>query len=101
MRISDWSSDVCSSDLLAGEAARPSGLTHQEGCGHGLPGQTRPRITIAGDNPRKRPLANWWGVRLALPPKASWGGRLAGSSEARRVGEEGASTCRSRWYPVP
>src|SRR3546814_184757 len=35
----------------------------------GPPCQTRPRITIAGDNPRKRPLANWWGVRLALPRK--------------------------------
>src|SRR3546814_4057950 len=69
MRISDWSSDVCSSDLLDGRGADPLAL-----------GQ---RIDDVGvlviDHARRRD-----GV---------------GRSEERRVGKECVSTCRSRWSP--
>src|SRR3546814_20562495 len=130
MRISDWSSDVCSSDL--------------------------DRLSFAVTGGETIPLATGWryaigGIR-AMPPRAPWDANagigvmhnrmiapigpfaLAGAawyqgksdvgipgyrdrlaalfagwraqfgadmrSEARRVGKEWVSTCRSRWSPV-
>src|SRR3546814_5720071 len=72
MRISDWSSDVCSSDL-DGEA-RVDEL-REEG------GVEEDRLGV-GD-----------GHQRALPEHA------ATRSEERRVGKECVSTCRSRWSP--
>src|SRR3546814_2851803 len=73
MRISDWSSDVCSSDL---EAKAQEG----EEC-RGRVVQSPPTGRAAAQSPagRHRPR----------------GGR----SEERRVGKECVSTCRSRWSP--
>src|SRR3546814_12560818 len=76
MRISDWSSDVCSSDLhLARHRLRPL------------------------DQPLSR-LRAWLHLLLRAPdprlPRP-----LAGRSEERRVGKECVSTCRSRWSPYP
>src|SRR3546814_9270627 len=72
MRISDWSSDVCSSDLVDHGAA--IGKLHHRG-GH-------------GDAP----------LLLHLHPVRSG---MAARSEERRVGKECVSTCRSRWSPYP
>src|SRR3546814_4819605 len=69
MRISDWSSDVCSSDLLVG-------YCH---------GSTRCK-------PRSGPDR-----RCCVGTKYATGVR--GRSEERRVGKECVSTCRSRWSP--
>src|SRR3546814_1159625 len=69
MRISDWSSDVCSSDLNL-DPARGARL-----------GEDMPRIS---------PLA-------LLPPGRLPAVLLR--SEERRVGKECVSTCRSRWSP--
>src|SRR3546814_12569043 len=71
MRISDWSSDVCSSDLCKpGLAPRRSrALTPS------LAGSTERR----GDAPRAPATYQ--------------------RSEERRVGKECVSTCRSRWSP--
>src|SRR3546814_10724914 len=81
MRISDWSSDVCSSDLKCicgclqwNEAVGSSGL--------GGGAVTRWSRTIA----------------LGLVRVTGAGGPEA-SSEERRVGKECVSTCRSRWSP--
>src|SRR3546814_6912086 len=76
MRISDWSSDVCSSDL------RPSTPARQP-----LGGA---QAIAANNECRAMP-----GIRLPA------GTRLSGSvrSEERRVGKECVSTCRSRWSP--
>src|SRR3546814_1214198 len=71
MCISDWSSDVCSSDL--GRICDDRG---RGGCRRGRPRRPRPR------NPAR------------LPPC-----RRLGRSEERRVGKECVSTCRSRWSP--
>src|SRR3546814_1419985 len=71
MRISDWSSDVCSSDLI------------RRLCG------TR-RILAASDGLH---AASW---KAATGGKAKW---EAARSEERRVGKECVSTCRSRWSP--
>src|SRR3546814_3120488 len=89
MRISDWSSDVCSSDLFTDFAVAFAWLEQ----------------------------AHIW-MRLFLDPKflysvkfrketreletqiASWLNRYDSErSEERRVGKECVSTCRSRWSP--
>src|SRR3546814_20421669 len=88
MRISDWSSDVCSSDLSAivGQQQQAFGVEiepphrHQPGCAA--------RQGIAQRGIYRRPTL---GIALC--------GAEAGSSEERRVGKECVSTCRSRWSP--
>src|SRR3546814_5343331 len=84
-RISDWSSDVCSSDLQAGD--------HPEG-----PENCRTLRAIRPSCPlpfRGEDMKAW---RAA--PSRSWrGGCGSGRSEERRVGKECVSTCRSRWSP--
>src|SRR3546814_17772952 len=82
MRISDWSSDVCSSDLDRREhRGRRSRREAREG-----PEGPRPR-----DPEEVRPDP--------APPGRARLGRSAERSEERRVGKECVSTCRSRWSP--
>src|SRR3546814_16738907 len=97
MRISDWSSDVCSSDL---------GMTGtRQLLGTGKPGRSRTDHgdALAGLAPRQ--------LRLNPPLFPPAIDDLAfdrldrhrrvvdveGRSEERRVGKECVSTCRSRW----
>src|SRR3546814_2518810 len=78
MRISDWSSDVCSSDLSAVQRA---------GC---LVGQLlRARLAQRGFR------SGHGSGRLVDDDEDASGAR----SEERRVGKECVSTCRSRWSP--
>src|SRR3546814_10731551 len=83
MRISDWSSDVCSSDLAAVvNSFRANGGTQYEG-----------PLQVA---------ANW--LREDVDPGDGMTERHEDSqnfirSEERRVGKECVSTCRSRWSP--
>src|SRR3546814_3083845 len=73
MRISDWSSDVCSSDL---------GLT----------------LPAHGEVARQTKAA--FADNVALDVRRAAGDRIAKArSEERRVGKECVSTCRSRWSP--
>src|SRR3546814_4338342 len=69
MRMSDWSSDVCSSDL---HRHHRKDHTEQDAERHGADGHDD-------------------GVDQA--------GHDGGRSEERRVGKECVSTCRSRWSP--
>src|SRR3546814_4371996 len=86
MRISDWSSDVCSSDLLiqlsrralAEAGSSPSDAYHQQE--RYLPHKC---LKPAMEN-------------LLLFSQCSVERRR---SEERRVGKECVSTCRSRWSP--
>src|SRR3546814_2336811 len=80
MRISDWSSDVCSSDLLQAENRAPAG---------DFPGG----LSI-GEVPRDD-LHLEAQIRAIIARYLSPGAR----SEERRVGKECVSTCRSRWSP--
>src|SRR3546814_5479374 len=76
MRISDWSSDVCSSDLLAsGCFGDHYGLHFRDGvcCFILAPNCTTSLLSTTSPRPRR--------------------------SEERRVGKECVSTCRSRWSP--
>src|SRR3546814_11741350 len=114
MRISDWSSDVCSSDL-AGRPASAAGGQPGEGRraraarrrrhgaeaagdraaggrqGQRCPGQAARQVVGAAE------VAAQPGGRSHRPPQDPGGGR----SEERRVGKECVSTCRSRWSPYP
>src|SRR3546814_2576571 len=81
MRISDWSSDVCSSDLAAAELRSGDGsAVHGGGARDGRPVRRTERGTLGIGGP-------WPGA--AAPFR----------SEERRVGKECVSTCRSRWSP--
>src|SRR3546814_18339760 len=86
MRISDWSSDVCSSDL---EIARVFVL-RIDGRERIERGALEERdLDIAREAMEAQEPA------LALDPVE---GRVP-RSEERRVGKECVSTCRSRWSP--
>src|SRR3546814_12445529 len=98
MRISDWSSDVCSSDLAAQPAGRLRVVGDARGEGVGGVDQQvdalAPQVVGQGLDP----------TEAADAQAAGQGGRLlgaagAGRSEERRVGTECVSTCRSRWTP--
>src|SRR3546814_3000301 len=111
MRISDGSSDVCSSDLYnsKGDCGRPCETDDISWCQGTAPGSR-------GDGPcaqegadhghdhdegRGEPLLQGLGQRAAggvQPRLAVVLGQL-GSSEERRVGKECVSQCRSRWEP--
>src|SRR3546814_14730301 len=93
MRISDWSSDVCSSDLRERLGARgDEDAAVLPDLGGALPERdrwhwrARPGL---GDDPGDVPR----------PCDADNGCRLRRRSEERRVGKECVSTCRSRWSP--
>src|SRR3546814_2881157 len=88
MRISDWSSDVCSSDLLVALATIAASVLARRW------DRRKPYMLIG--------LAA--GTALAAGLNA-WVFEAAGRpisvlrSEERRVGKEWVSTCRSRWSP--
>src|SRR3546814_18662329 len=100
MRISDWSSDVCSSDLGTLPAVRPGPVGLAGG------GVDRARLQIAVlDLGNRQHLAvvaggeHLVGLQHALPSEARLAPLDARSSEVRRGGKGWVSTCRSRWSP--
>src|SRR3546814_3688244 len=88
MRISDWSSDVCSSDLCTRGCRRRwrcgswSTLVDRDLRDHGQ------QVEVVRQGLLDERL------RLAFAPA-----EVPGRSEERRVGKECVSTCRSRWSP--
>src|SRR3546814_17488740 len=101
MRISDWSSDVCSSDLLGRRrwrwfgpvVLRVSDVSPPPQSRHGLVDVrlAEPRDELAFVTEEQVDVACLH-VRDDNPD-------LPGRSEERRVGNECVSTCRSRWSP--
>src|SRR3546814_11637915 len=106
MRISDWSSDVCSSDLsslsLAGSAFAADEPAPKDAAAEGA-AKTEPQpFSFDMLSARMRDLAqkNYEEPKSELPDaiaKLTYDER----SEERRVGKECVSTCRSRWRPYP
>src|SRR3546814_13159509 len=104
MRISDWSSDVCSSDLVASLTHGITGIGDHR---RNLMGQATAVKTVTdriqtklasvltamqiGDMTRQRIEHCQSSFRVLEEVLASE------SSEERRVGKECVSTCRSRW----
>src|SRR3546814_8410265 len=86
MRISDWSSDVCSSDLGA-EGVGDVGHLLLEGAGPQV------ELSAAGGHGVLELGRGHGGGALDRGPQ-----RVL-RSEERRVGKECVSTCRSRWSP--
>src|SRR3546814_17464585 len=96
MRISDWSSDVCSSDLgLIGlqldQLERRIVIALEEGFGAPIGGDR-----LDGEGRARLPV-----YHTRQTPDIELRARRIGfvRSEERRVGKEGVSTCRSRWSP--
>src|SRR3546814_14640966 len=85
MRISDWSSDVCSSDLK--------------------PGRNISQITFLSRTNRRFGISrDYAGTSMAVPHVSATAALIIasgvlGRSEERRVGKESVSTGRSRWWP--
>src|SRR3546814_15687761 len=129
MRISNWSSDVCSSDLTAALFAfsgdRASHLDHNRLAIPDVPApetlkpvpdhKVRPSFTRHFDmRPTTGPRFDWKSevgeyltrVRFVEEPVChpmiallAMGDALPPRSEERRVGKECGSTCSSRWSP--
>src|SRR3546814_2817322 len=95
MRISDWSSDVCSSDLVASVSkhevdhyntlprSRPVGLTASM-----TSSTAKARADLYSDGRISTEHSS--AMPMIMPPSRS---------EERRVGKECVSTCRSWWSP--
>src|SRR3546814_19198198 len=107
MRISDWGSDVCSSDLVVGlhrllepdqvEALQatpePDGMRHRQA----LVGVYHQSDAVADRRAHRRHALDV----LADVGLADAHLHRLERSEERRVGKECVSTCRSRWSPYP
>src|SRR3546814_4184944 len=99
MRISDWSSDVCSSDLRRDEPRLLEAMLHR----HANIGLAVDERAVAVEERKAIGHTGISRIRCAIArlPVASsasaapWRAR----SEARRVGKECVRTCRSRWSP--
>src|SRR3546814_19533221 len=94
MRISDWSSDVCSSDL---SRARLDARLSRQG---GVPLRVFVVIAVTSCAALAHPPPSG----IAATPRTSLSAAHGEEqhivrSEERRVGKEGVSTCRSRWSP--
>src|SRR3546814_11447200 len=99
MRISDWSSDVCSSDLRRSQVSHPARSAGSWARMVKPDGDGRP-LGISREFALRRPVGRGGGL-WAPPPIRDRLFALPGAfrSEERRVGKEGVSTCRSRWAP--
>src|SRR3546814_1663947 len=105
MRISDWSSDVCSSDLLINAALSEAfAMCNQMGAAPGAKwGDLVTGIyTAQGDLAMIAPhgiiafaACCFYPIRFIIK---NWTNDPT-RSEERRVGKECVSTCRSRWSP--
>src|SRR3546814_16870616 len=95
MRISDWSSDVCSSDLASGTPVLKDVYDTQGGLND-------PKQYVEAYGFSINATAELTGA-LTLRSISAWRKDSSASprSEERRVGTECGSTCRSRWSPYP
>src|SRR3546814_16737195 len=106
MRISDWSSDVCSSDLRSVVNILSNGVDNNGPTPDAARDQAiRLGITINGIVFGERDdLADYFRQHVIGGPGAfimTVGKPEDLRSEERSVGKEGVGTCRSRWSPYP
>src|SRR3546814_15818827 len=104
MRISDWSSDVCSSDLIVAEVAQREIPADQLMNVNVV--EFDPNVPAVADQDKDLPVvpavrqaeASYlaYSLRTTLEGTGQWGAR----SEERRVGKECVSTCSSRWSTI-
>src|SRR3546814_19469989 len=101
MRISDWSSDVCSSDLLSGPNSPLRILLTA------VAGETKLTVAPAAEPSAQDAAAAAAEAQAGKVLKSdATANRLAAivgnaqRTEERRVGKECVRTCRSRWAPA-
>src|SRR3546814_12132926 len=111
MRISDWSSDVCSSDLAPQDpdTGRSHPLTRaQTSAGGTVLGAAMLGLeqAVFGERPKAEIVAeadadgrDLGDLDLDLEDPAASRLTLPPRSEERRVGKECVSTCRTQWSP--
>src|SRR3546814_17582098 len=98
MRISDWSSDVCSSDLVHADGSHGNDTKSKVFWVEGCDVPTEPDQVDVPAMPSIVDVCN----PANVIHNVAWDGTpvdTAESSEERRVGKECVSTCRSRWSP--
>src|SRR3546814_17763555 len=95
MRISDWSSDVCSSDLVIVAVVIVNAII-----GYIQEGKAEQALEAIQQMIAPKASVIREGVRQTTPVSDLVSGDLVliERSEERRVGKEGVSTCRSRWW---
>src|SRR3546814_14079160 len=115
MRISDWSSDVCSSDLVENWSYSDRNVRVRIPVGIGYDSDLKLAqelmLRAAQESPRvlRNPKPNVWltafgenrvehDILVWISDPESGVGNVK-RSEERRVGKECVSTCRSRWWP--
>src|SRR3546814_13493266 len=102
MRISDWSSDVCSSDLVEGGQFAIVDGQHRTTAAMLRKQPTVPCQIVQAD--RAKQAAAYAAVNgnvTRTTPTQLFHARMAAGdrSEERRVGKECVSQCRIRWSP--
>src|SRR3546814_12951749 len=99
MRISDWSSDVCSSDL---QVRRVLPVSERRTCRVLVQHRSTQRHHPKDDAEEQRLTAD---IIALAKDYGRYGYRsihaLLGRSEERRVGKECVSKCSTRWSPYP
>src|SRR3546814_19405487 len=99
MRISDWSSDVCSSDLSFNLAAADQ--PGRQLCGAAVfagTGTQEEQIPAILDDRLRALAVDLLDLCKSLEPVSNATAEC--SSAVRRVGEDCVSTCSSRWQPA-
>src|SRR3546814_11792150 len=100
MRISDWSSDVCSSDLRRPLMKTYPAIEFVARRGRRLAVAAGVAVLLLGGIAGLVCESPWPLAVGAIAGICLWALVRVGRSEARRVGKECVSTCRSRWSPV-
>src|SRR3546814_16673994 len=98
MRMSDGSSEVCSSDLVGAEVVAPVGdavrlVNHEQASGRRQSGQH----VVAEARVVQSLRADQQHVDLNCRDLLLYPAPVLDRSDERRVGQEWVSTCRSRW----
>src|SRR3546814_12732471 len=97
MRISDWSSDVCSSDL---KALRVEAMIDGGSEAVNMYGRHATRSTSKPSRSEMQKPPTLPRLLEKVPTmKSTSASTPVARSEERRVGKECVSTCRSRWSP--
>src|SRR3546814_16370463 len=97
MRISDWSSDVCSSDLIENAFAGAGNDTLRGTAGDNVLGAGAGNDTITGGGGSDTIDAGEGLDTVVF--SGAYDAYTITRSEERRVGKECVSPCRSRWSP--